>query len=288
MRKSSIIFTLKIIICLVFFASANAQGSKDDILADSVKASAVKISRTWELPPVLKEISGISYIDPARIACVQDEIGSIFIYNTSTLTIENEIPFGPPGDYEAIAIVNKDAYVAVADGRIIEVSDYNSGKPAIKEYGTHLTVRQNVEGLCYDKANKRLLVAIKGREEGSALYKGIYAFDLATKTMPVKPVIKIDLQDPVFQKLSVKKPQTLIQPSEIEIHPVTGDIYIADGVRPQLLIMDNTGKIKALYALNKSEFIQPEGIMFTPPGELYIANEGNKQLPGNLMLVEFK
>lgn len=288
MVKSPTLLILLFLIYLISPFTSFSQGLKEAVLTDSAKNVAVKISRTWELPPVLKEISGISYIDPVRIACVQDEIGSIFIYNTSTLTIENEIPFGPPGDYEAIAIVNKDAYVAVADGRIIEVGDYNSGKPTVKEYGTHLTVRQNVEGLCYDKMNKRLLVAIKGREEGSALYKGIYAFDLATKTMPVKPVIKIDLQDPVFQKLVAKKPQTLIQPSEIDIHPLTGDIYITDGVRPQLLIMDNTGKIKALYALNKSEFFQPEGIMFTPPGELYIANEGNKQLPGKLMLVEIK
>lgn len=268
-------------------SKATSQGVNDTIILDSARG-VVKISRSWELPSILKEISGISYIDPERIACVQDEVGTIFIYNTSLKAIESEIPFGPPGDYEGIALVNGDAYVAVADGRIIEVSGYRSEKPAVREYGTHLTVRQNVEGICYDKRNKRLLVAIKGQEEGNPLYKGIYEFDLVTKKMAVKPVLKIDLQDPVFQKLSPKKPQMVIQPSEIDIDPSTGDIYVSDGERSQMLIMDNTGKIKALHALDKSELIHPEGIMFTPSGELYIANEGNKVLPAKLVLVQLK
>jgi uncharacterized protein YjiK len=275
---------LNILIYLIW-ADAISQAAHDPVIVNGERA-VVKISRTWDLPHILREISGISYIDAERIACVQDEVGTIYIYNISSRSVESEIPFGPPGDYEALAIVNDDAYVAVADGRIIEITGYRSGKPSVKEYGTHLTVKQNVEGLCYDKANKRLLVAIKGHEEGSPLYKGIYTFDLAAKAMPVKPVMKIDLQDSIFQRSSVKKPQTLIQPSEIAIHPSTGDIYICDAVRSQLLIMDNAGKIKALYALNKSKFIHPEGIMFTPSGELYISSEGNRQLPGKLMLVE--
>jgi uncharacterized protein YjiK len=290
MRKKAKIgcfVTLEIILCLSFANFLQAQGASGILMADSNRAT-VDISRTWQLPEILKEISGIAYIDAERIACVQDEVGTIFIYNILTNGIESEVPFGPPGDYEAIAVVNNDAYVAVADGRIIEISAYLSDNPGVKEYGTHLTVTQNVEGLCHDKKNKRLLVAIKDQEEGSPLYKGIYSFDLVTKTMPVKPVMKIDLQDPIFGKPSFKKPQALIQPSEIAINPSTGDFFISDAVRSQVLIMDQEGKIKALHALNKSEFIHPEGIMFTPSGELFIANEGSKELPAKLMRVSLR
>jgi hypothetical protein len=145
-----------------------------------------------------------------------------------------------------------------------------------------------VEGICFDKANNRLLVAIKGKEEDNQFQKGIYAFDLETKKMPVKPVVRIDLQDPVFSRLPNKKLQSIIQPSDIDIHPVTHDIYISDGMRPQILIMDNGGKIKQLLPLNKNEFIQPEGITFTPSGELYIASEGNKQRPGKLIMIDMR
>ena len=258
---------------------------KKDTSAPEIFKDVVKIIRTWELPPTLKEISGIDYIDSSHIVCIQDEVGSIFIYNTTANIIEREIPFGPPGDYEAIAVVKDVVYVACADGRLYEISNYTAAKPVVKEFGTHLTVKQNVEGLSYDPKTKMLLVAIKGKEDGNQFFKGIYSFDPVTRKMPVKPILKIDLQDPVFGKAPPKKIQLVIQPSEIAIHPITGDIYITDASRPQLLIMDKSGNIKRLYLLNKNDFPQPEGMTFSPTGECYISSEGVRQQPAKLMLV---
>ncbi|MBA4166624.1 MAG: SdiA-regulated domain-containing protein [Chitinophagaceae bacterium] len=261
---------------------------KKDSSAQDFLKDVVKITRTWELPAILKEISGIDYIDSSHIVCIQDEVGSIYIYNITTNTLEAEIPFGPPGDYEAVSVIKDIVYVACADGRLYEISNYNSAKPTVKEYGTHLTVKQNIEGLSYDPKSKLLLVAIKGKEDDNPVFKGIYSFDPSTKKMPVKPVLQIDLQDPVFVKNWGKKLQSVIQPSEIAINPLTGDIYITDAVRPQLLIMDRSGNIKGLYPLNKTDFPQPEGITFSPAGECYISNEGNKQQPATLLLVSLK
>lgn len=259
----------------------------DTIIKPDSLEDVVKITRSWELPASLKKISAIDFIDDYRVACLSNEVGSIFIFNISTKEIENEIQFGPPGDYEGLALVNNDAYVSSGDGRIFEILDYMSQKPVTKEYGTHLTVRHHVEGACFDKRNNRLLIPIKGTEEGNKFYKGIYAFDLKTKTMPVNPVIRIDLKDSAFSKVKSKKLQSLIQPSDITIHPGKHDIYIVDGVKSQLLTMDETGKIKDLMVLNKLLFVQPEGMAFGPSGDLYIAIEGIKQEPGMLLLVEF-
>lgn len=270
---------LKIITCLIFAYQARSQNLPRPVAGDSL-TSAFTIVKTWEMPAALREISGISYIDQERVACIQDEAGIIFIFNMSTAAVEAEIPFGPPGDYEAIAVVGNDAYVSMADGRIIEVLEYRSGRPIVKEYGTHLTVRQNVEGLCYDRKNKRLLVAIKGREEGSDNFKGIYAFDLAAKQMAVKPVFKLDLTDPIFRRGTAKRTHTAFQPSEIQIHPLNGDIYITDAIRAQVLILDSEGAIKMLNQLDRLTIAKPEGIMFTPSGDLYIASEGGRDRPG--------
>ena len=246
---------------------------------------AITIVKKWNMPKDLTEISGISYIDGQRFACVQDELGKIFIYNATLSSVEKEISFGVPGDYEELAMVGETIWVLRADGKLFEVSNMNAAKPSVKEYSTQLTTKQDPEGLCYDKKNNRLLIAIKGAEPGTENYKGIYAFDLDSKKMDQQPVFKIDLQNKVFGNGSDKKKRNTINPSGISIHPVSGDMYIIDGRNPQLLITDAGGNIKNLYRLNSNEFAQPEGITFNSAGDLFIANEGTKQ-PGNIVQVK--
>src|SRR5689334_23968594 len=102
----------------------------------NVLPGEVIIAREWSLPAVLKSISAIDYISQNRMACLQDEVGSIFILNLDSNAIEKEYPFGPPGNYKGLVILNNDAYVACADGRIIEIKNYNSEKRVATEYGT--------------------------------------------------------------------------------------------------------------------------------------------------------
>lgn len=84
----------------------------------------VQIDQTWEVPILLEEISGISWLDNEHIACVEDEEAIIFIYNTKTSQIQKQIPFGEDGDYEGIAVVGNDAYVLRSDGVIFEVLNF--------------------------------------------------------------------------------------------------------------------------------------------------------------------
>lgn len=244
----------------------------------------VTVINQWDLPAVLKEVSGIAAIDNDRFACIQDERGSIFIFNLRTKNIEQEISFSGVGDYEGIAVVGETVYVATADGKIFEVTNYNSGKPDVKKYNTHLTVKNNVEGLTYDNKNNRLLVAIKDQETNSADYKGIYSFDLSKKTMAKEPVYKIDLSDPLLANGKKKKSSNNIQPSEILVHPGTNEILVLDGPGGRLVVLNPTGKITKLHQLGKA-FSQPEGMTFTPGGKFYISNEGKKE-PGNILEVE--
>jgi uncharacterized protein YjiK len=246
---------------------------------------ALTIIKKWDMPKYLAEISGLSYVDGQRLACVQDELGKIFIYNIASSSVEKEISFGAAGDYEGLAVVGETIWVLRADGKLFEVSNINAAKPSVKEYSTPLTTKQDPEGLCYNKKNNRLLVVIKGAEPGTENYKGIYAFDLNSRKMDQQPVFKIDLQNKVFGNGSDKKKKSTINPSGISIHPVSGDMYITDGRNPQLLVTDAGGNIKKLYGLNNNDFAQPEGITFNPAGDLFIANEGTKQ-PGNILQVK--
>lgn len=259
---------------------------KDKAANEQTPSAGITVTKKWDMPNNLKEISGLSYIDEQRFACVQDEIGTVFIYNTTSSSVEKEIPFGAVGDYEGLAVVGKAVWVLRADGKLFEVNDIDAAKPEVKQYATHLTMKQDSEGLCYDKKNNRLLIAIKGAEIGTEDYKGIYAFDLASKKMDQQPVFKIDLLNEVFESNgSGKKSKGAINPSGIVIHPINGDMYIPDGRNSKLLITDPTGKIKKLYQLNSKQFSQPEGIAFNSSGDLFIANEGSSQR-GNILQVK--
>jgi len=279
---------------LICSIAINAYGNPGNLIPFDIPAGpgnsysasdTVRIIRSWELPGSLKNISAIEYLQKGKLACLQEEIGSIFIFNLETGRVEKEIPFGPPGDYEGLEIIGTAAYVACADGRILEIQHYSSQKRTLIEHGSHLTVEENVNGLCYDRKNKRLLVTVKAAEDGSQAVKGIYAFILATRVMAVKPVIDIDLKDSVFSGLQPKNVQSVFQPSDLDINPKDNQVYIIDGTRGQLLRIRSNGAIIGLAELDKTKIFQPEGITFTPSGEIYLASKGVRDEPGMLLKV---
>jgi uncharacterized protein YjiK len=244
----------------------------------------VKIEKTWELPDELEEVSGIAFIDKNNIACIQDEDGIIFIYNLKRSKIEKEIPFGDSGDYEGVAVAGKTAYVLESDGTIYRVDNFLSD-PKVSEYETRLSENNDVEGLAYDKKNNRLLLAVKDKDPVSEDYKGIYAFDLKENKLAKKPAFKLQFDEKVFDDISEKDKQDIFKPSEVILDPASGEIYLVEGEDPQLLILDASGKAKALYDLDKDDFPQPEGLAFDRDGAFYISNEGE---PGTIHKVLIK
>ncbi|HEY1009631.1 MAG: SdiA-regulated domain-containing protein [Daejeonella sp.] len=263
------------------------KGDKEDQIGllgvdDDVK---VRVLTSWLLPDELLEVSGISWFDRDRFACVQDELGKVFIFNTRLNKIEKGIPFGPTGDYEGVAVAGNAMYVLRADGVIFEISNFTAAKPKVRQYKTLLTKKEDSESLAFDKKNNRLLIAVKARDKRSDDYKGIYAFDLRSKTMSAQPVYKIMLNDPIFNEVNTGKSKDAISPSDIDIHPQTGDIYILEGTKPKLLVMNQKGAMLSLHKLKGGDFSQPEGLAFSPDGKMYISNEGNKGT-GNILQVE--
>ncbi|WP_207432336.1 SdiA-regulated domain-containing protein [Sabulibacter ruber] len=284
---TSLLFSFAVLAC----ESNSAHGMADEKPKKKKKnktvemaSNAVQVNQKWEVPEILREVSGIAYLGNGQFACVQDEAGVIFVYNTNTNKIDRQITFGAAGDYEGIALAGNTAYVVRSDGHLFEVADWQSEAFKISDYETPLTEANNVEGLTYDPKNKRLLLAIKGEEAGTSEYKGVYAFDLATKKLSEQPVFKLSLKDPMLSQTEQKKVSKVWQPSEIAIHPITGEIYLTEGANPQLFILNPDGSIKVRHKLSDTTFYKPEGIAFSPSGELYISNEGKKE-PANILRV---
>src|SRR5690242_4926384 len=74
---------------LDIFSSAKSDDKNPEKETVPVSA-AISVKKVWNMPEELLEISGISAIDDERFACVQDEMGTVYIYNTTTSGIEKK------------------------------------------------------------------------------------------------------------------------------------------------------------------------------------------------------
>ena len=242
------------------------------------------IEEQWNLPTILEEVSGISYLGNNEMACVQDEEGVIFIFNLKSSEITARIPFGETGDYEALTIVEETAYIARSDGKIFKVSNFRQDSPTVNTYQISGLDINEMEGLEVDVKNKRLLLSVKEYNNRKET-KGIYTFDLTTETVNKERYFTLNGEDEIFKNLRGGRSSQIIRPSSIRFHPTTGELYVLEGNQPKLIILDKNGKVSKIHLLDPETFPQPEGLAFDDENRLYISNESRRQ-PANLLRVK--
>lgn len=247
----------------------------------------------FQLPSYLKEISGISYFQKDKIACVQDEEANIYIFDIQRGEVISEFDFGKNGDYEDIAIVKNDAYVLRSDGTLFKVEDFEANPKKAIKIKTALGQKNNTEGLVYDENTNSLLIACKDspsidEEKPYTGFKAIYRFDLELETLIEKPAYLIDFSKidsakvtgsvaDFFTEAAIKlklSDGSNFFPSAIAIHPLdTEKIYLISNIGKSLVIMNRSGDILRIINLDSRVFNQPEGICFSENGDLFISNE---------------
>lgn len=244
-------------------------------------------TQTYKLPKRLKEISGLSLFDEQTIVGVQDEDGILFFYDLQTSKKTGKIKFGHDGDYEGVEKVGDDVYVLRSDGNLYRIRNLNEKEPNRKKIKTHLSTKNDTEGLAFDQKNNRLLVVCKedpGKGMKGNKTRAVYAFDLTEKKLSKKPVFILD-KETILNAINHTRGE--FKPSGIAIHPISGDIYMIDSVGRILLVLSGTGEIKTVSALPTDLFPQPEGITFLHNGDLVIANEGGHG-KGSLLRFNYK
>jgi hypothetical protein len=254
---------------------------------------------TFILPPVLHEISGIAVFDSSSVACVQDENGIIFIYDLSKKTITQNVTFYGNGDYEDIARTAGAFYVLKSNGTLYKISDMNRPLPP-EEIHLKGIPHKDIEGLCFDSKNERLLIAPKDKADKDSeaeVKQGIYGYDLKTGELIKDPLIEFKLPaikefaarvlEPVEynKKGEPKKPDIRFSPSAIAIHPVTGRLYLLSADDHMLFVFSLQGKIEFIVRLKPEIYNMAEGITFFQNGDMLISNEGQN---GNASLLRFR
>jgi hypothetical protein len=251
--------------------------------------------KIYILPDVLKEISGITDIDATSIACVQDEKGSLFIYDLIKEQIKTQNTFYSNGDYEGIARADKTIYILRSDGMLYGITNYESSTLTTVSFSTGITAKDN-EGLCFDPKATRLLIAPKsnsGKDSENKDHRFIYSFDLKSKKPVDKPAFILDLKAikkfAMENKIKVpmkdgkkghkKEPDIEFRPSAIGINPITGRLFVLSGMEKMLFVFNMNGEIEYLEKLDAELFVQPEGITFLKNGDMLISNEAKNKNP---------
>lgn len=238
--------------------------------------------KKYFLPYVLEEISGLSWKE-GNLLAIDDETGKIFEYSLKEKKIVHTISFYKGGDFEGIEKVRKNVYVLKSNGDIFRIPYSSTKKSDGTKIQTALSKKNDTEGLGYDPSHNQLIIACKekaetGQQEISG--KAFYAFDLNSlklNTQPIFTISKGDLKrfweskrDHQYDKDRIK-----FKPSAIALHPKSNEFYILSSVGKMIVVVNRKGIVKATYPLSSRVLSQPEGISFSPNGDMYLSSEGD-------------
>ena len=222
----------------------------------------------YKLPSILDEISGIVYYPKdSSLFAIQDEKGWLFkIHLKSPLHIERW-KFSAGADYEDLALLDSNFFVLKSKGIIEKFKFFFGDSISFQSYRLTEEGKNEFETLFYDSTQNKLILICKNCEEGQKKEVSSWAFDPSTDSFSSSFTIntaKIKEQLNDDQKF---------KPSAAAIHPITGELYIIASVNKALVVLNKDHTVKNSYKIDPSLFKQPEGMTFTPKGDLIISNE---------------
>ena len=184
-----------------------------------------------------------------------------------------------------MVLVDSTFYVLVSNGDIETLQFKNDSiiTNTVKFPDANKHVNE-FETLYYDDSLKQLIMLCKDCEDDKK--KVVTAWGIDVNSLQYTPdVFKIDVS-PIAAKSAEKKLH--FKPSAAAINPVTNELYILAAVNNLLVIADRKGKVKEVYNLDPKIFKQPEGITFTPTGDLLISNEAALTGAANILIYKRK
>ncbi|ORL46277.1 hypothetical protein IIF7_06896 [Zunongwangia atlantica 22II14-10F7] len=266
-KKSMILSGMISVLVTILILSFRTKNPEYDIFK-------YQIIDTWNLPPQLKNTTGISKIDKERIACITKNEGSLFIYNIKTKSIENKIEFGHSTNYTDLEIIENTAYILKKEGILIRLKNYKN-KPEINEYQLFNDSIRNATGLTYDAKTNRLIIAVKNDKFQHKGRKGVYAFSMTTKQIDFNAEYEIELKSELFSERKNEESAYRFLPNAIS-KDADGNLHILDTKHHEVLKVSANNKKPTLYKMSRHDFPHPETISSLENGNFLILDTAEK------------
>ncbi|THU41630.1 hypothetical protein FAM09_05905 [Niastella caeni] len=235
-----------------------------------------------KLPVELDEISGVAfYPRDSSVFAIGDEFGWLYKIPLTAGKPIRKWKFSNEGDFEDLAMVDKVFYVLQSNGNIIAFTfdDHNQ----ILTHHQEFPVSGNeFEILFYDPHIFKLTLLCKDCETDKKKALTAFYFNLLNKRFDDSSSINVTAIANMIGEEKIK-----FKPSAAAINPVTNELFIISSVNKLLVIADRKGNPKQTFPIDVALFKQPEGITFTPEGDLIISNESADRGVANLLFFKY-
>ncbi len=276
-----------IYVVLLFTLFSSCQQQKNKALPASSSRYDFENPILIKLPDVLAEISGVAfYPKDSSIFAITDEDGWLFKIELNHTSKIKKWRFDKRRDYEDIVLHDSIFYVLVSNGDI-ETIQFRNGEDIITSLSPFPNASKKTnefESLYYDDTLQQMVLLCKNCEDDGSKMATAWGYDIVSKTYK-QSIYNIDLL-PIAQKLHEEKIK--LRSSATAINPITNELYILSSINYIILVTDRQGKYKAMYKLDPATYKQPEGIAFTPWGDMIVSNESKKTGSSNILIIKNK
>ncbi|WP_342647285.1 SdiA-regulated domain-containing protein [Mucilaginibacter sp. CSA2-8R] len=282
MKSSTSIYTL-ILIAVLGISCAHSQQQEEYV---SPQGYNLKEPERYKMEDDLLEISGIAFNkgDNKTIYAIEDEDGKLFYGHPSDRMKAGHTKFAKHGDYEDVAICNDRVIVLKSNGKLYTFPLSEIKEQELSNVHEHkdLLPAGEYESLYADDAKNKLYVLCKNCDDEKTTQSSTgYIFDvLPNDSIKKAGTFKIEVSQ--ITKLT-KDDKIKFRPSAMAQNPVTKQWYIVSSVNSLLVVANQNWQVTNTYALNRKNFLQPEGIAFDSKGNLYISNEGDEFSRGSIL-----
>jgi uncharacterized protein YjiK len=238
-----------------------------------------------KLSDQLSEISGINfYHKDSSVFAISDESGNLFKMHWNYKMKVAKWRFDKSHDFEDIVLHDGSFYILESSGNIQTLNFSPKGDTIFKSrsiFPVKNGANNEFESIYYDNESGQLVMICKDCASDKKNAVSAWNFDPQAGTY-TPSTFSIDVGS--IAKRTREKDLTLM-PSAATVNPLTKDVWILASSNQLLIVTDRKGNTKAVYTLNPVIFRQPEGIAFTPWGDLLISNEASDKYETSTLLI---
>ena len=268
---------------LVLLGSCDVSKKKKFADSENYNLSSPKVVK---LPEILDEISGIAYYPrDTSVFAIIDEDGLLFKIPIKSPAATRQWKFDKKRDFEEIVLVDSTFYVLVSNGDVERIkfvgekietqkSDFSNEAKEVNEF----------ESMYFSDDSTGLVILCKSCETDPKKSFSSFKYNFRDSSKSYAPHMSFDMSA-IESTLNVDKH---LKASAAAVHPITKDIYIISSVQKLLVVTSSQGEVKELIQLDPGIYKQPEGLTFTPEGDLIISNEFANDGFANLLLLKYK